>query len=483
MKASVVTDEEIINHLLEGELMGASAGELRERMLQDAQFRRTYLSYARTDHLLHEYHESTGGQIDSAIGGRKEQRTSVWAIAAAIALCVGLVVLITRGGDPELGSVAFGPESVGKLEHADGRVGGEVLLQGTWVELDRGTLSVKLKSGVEGLFEAPAEFEMVSDNRLRLKRGKAWFSVPKGAEGFVCKTEGLLIEDLGTEFGVVANEGRAEMIHVYDGKVRLHSESLPGKLKEVLSGETVSWLNESWVEGGGYGDFLNRFPEPIVVFEDNFEGANGSPLLGRKPEIGGSFWNVQLGHMTLEDGALVTRGSEQGKAFASLGQPRLNEHSNILLMTIEATGPGAEGWAGVSLYTGAEERIFVGDPNGPDGDWALHPAGGAAHNACPLLEGKSVVTLRYDFRTGLAELYEGETTTGKPLASQWIAPGLAFDRLRVANGSMDDALVDAGMNLDSATREEYGHIRSKISIRRIKVTVISAENATRQPSE
>ena len=59
----------------------------------------------------------------------------------------------------------------------------------------------------------------------------------------------------------------------------------------------------------------------------------------------------------------------------------------------------------------------------------------------PPLQGKRTVSLRYDYRTGLAELFEGLHCAGQPLASEWIPAGLKFDRLRIGNGEGGDLAV------------------------------------------
>jgi hypothetical protein len=179
----------------------------------------------------------------------------------------------------------------------------------------------------------------------------------------------------------------------------------------------------------------------------------------------------------VRDGQIDTSGQLRSAAFAPLAGPRLDDLTHILLMTVEAKGPGGEGWAGVSLYTGDKERIFVGDPNGPVGDWALHPAGAQAIYGCPLLAGKSTVTLRYDYRNGHVELFEGSETTGTPLVSQWIEPGLAFDRIRIANGSMLDAILDAGGKEEDIKMYDTINVRSNITVRNIRVSVLSAADA------
>ncbi len=477
-------DEEQIQRLIDGEVSESEFAAIEQRVKTDPGFRKLYLSYAKTDHLLIEHHES-----DSAFSAKEARNGAKWfwvaGIAAAVALVIGLT--LPRGADPAdtplvgptLASLAFGPESAGQITHVDGRTGGDELKQGSVVELVRGGALIQLSSGVSGFVEAPATFEAVGENALKLVNGRAWFNVPDGAEGFICETADMVVEDLGTEFGVIAETGKPQEVFVLSGKVKLRDPVNRDEISELITGQGVSWMGDRWEPSTRQLSFSSSFPEPIVVFADDFSDPNGTLLDGKEPDIGGSAWKVQLGQLQVRDGKLDTRGELRSKAFVDLGYPHLDDHSHILLMTIEAEGPGDEGWAGVSLYTGDQERIFVGDPNGPDGDWALHPAGEVAHNACPLLAGKSLVTLRYNYRTGLAELFEGRTTTGKPLASQWIAPHLSFDRLRIANGSRNDALIDAGMELPDNGSDDSAEVRSQITVRRITVKVLNAEKTLR----
>ncbi len=474
--------EQAIQDLLDGTLGEAAFARVEERLRTDPEFRKLYLSYVKSHHLLIEKFENSDGKIIPMTVSPwfARRRRIILALVACVAVLVSVATLF-QVSRPEPGAaLVFGPESAGRTVHGNGKTGDDVMWVGSSLELARGSVSIVMPNGVKGYFEGPGKLEMESLNRLRLRQGRVWFEVPEGAEGFVCVTDSLFVEDLGTEFGVYAEPGRPEEVHVIEGQVRLHPIKRPQEERLLNRGEGSAWKDEQLEPTDGPAAFSAAFPQKITVFSDNFDDPDGTPLNGKASDIGAGPWEVSRGAMKVRNGILDTRGDVRNMAFAPLALPRLNDLTHILLMTLEAEGPGGEGWAGVSLYTGDQERIFVGDPCGDSGDWALHPVGWQAITACPLLAGKTTVTLRYNYRTGLAELFEGAQTTGTPLASQWIAPGLAFDRVRIANGSTTDAILDAGGTTAEAMLYDETNTRSNIAVRSIKVSVLSAENTIRE---
>lgn len=469
-------DETLIQNLLDGKLGVAEFNRLEQRLATDAGFRSLYLSYVKSHHLLLERFESSGSGATATPAGPivLRRRRMLLALAAVLtALATAAVLFQTTKSEPSA-KLVFGPETGARLDHPQGRTGKDRMWVGSSLELDRGSISLVMPSGVRGYIEGPGRLALESSNKLVLHSGRAWFDVPEGAEGFVCATPSLFVEDLGTQFGVIADPGQPEQVHVLKGKVRLHPLDHPSDTRQLVTGEGTEWIHNALASADGPVAFSKAFPSKVVVFSDSFRDPDGTPLQGKAPDIGTGPWMLKHGAMTVRDGHIDTRGQLRNAAFAPLAEPRLDDLTHILLMTIEAKGPGDEGWAGVSLYTGDKERIFVGDPNGPVGDWALHPAGAEAIYACPLLSGKSTVTLRYNYRNGHVELFEGGETTGTPLVSQWIAPGLAFDRIRIANGSMLDAILDAGGQEADIKMYDTINVRSNITVRNIRVTVLSA---------
>ncbi len=104
-----------------------------------------------------------------------------------------------------------------------GLIGGEY-------RLDRGLLHLRFPGNVMVYVEAPARFEIASEQRLELLGGRVSASVPPEGIGFTVETSEARIVDDGTEFSVEAESGASE-VHVFDGLVRVHSRQ--GKSAEA----------------------------------------------------------------------------------------------------------------------------------------------------------------------------------------------------------------------------------------------------------
>ncbi|MGJ8724808.1 MAG: hypothetical protein ACSHYB_09650 [Roseibacillus sp.] len=472
-------NEELLQSLFDGSCSEAEVKEAQELLRSDKKWRKIYLEYSRLHHSLCERYE--GGEEKVVVGEFSESSGWDWKrfamIAAALVLLGVLVVFLMRPDEGESTLVEYGPESRGVITHGNGSTEKETLFAGSTLKLDRGAVSLIFPTGVSALIEGPALLEMRGENALHMKKGRGFFKVPEGAEGFTCTTETLEVVDMGTEFGIVA--GREDEVHVISGKVRLRPKDGSSDFQTFDIGQSLAWRDSALALSVPPRDFASDFAGRVTIFADDFDEPDGTELDGKRPDLGDGRWKVTVGNATIENQIFDTAGAYRKAAYVSI-PPVLNELSHVLLLTIEAeTSESAmhtPGWAGVSLYTGDEERIFVGDPNGQGISWGLHPAGWQAQNACPDLSGATIVTLRYDYRTGLTELFEGESTTGEALASEWIAPYLVFDRLRIANGSQLDAALDAGLESEALDRTQKVDVRSDIAIRSLRLDVLNSES-------
>ncbi len=109
--------------------------------------------------------------------------------------------------------------------------------------LSEGFAEIAFNSGVSVLVQAPAEFELESDNRLFLSSGKVFSVVPPEAVGFTIRTTQADIVDYGTEFGVQAEESGFVDTQVFKGKVKVTSTWLKEDNKEecwLTAGRAVS---------------------------------------------------------------------------------------------------------------------------------------------------------------------------------------------------------------------------------------------------
>ncbi|MBK1826706.1 anti-sigma factor family protein [Haloferula rosea] len=475
---SLRTDEETIQAILDGKLDARRFQAFEDRLRREPELRALYRSYSRIGGLLEE--KFSQSEPNTAPLPRATRRSRIAWIGVAAAAAAVAITLPALSPEPVTGPlVEFGPESHGQLVHELAERNLSRLLPGSRIELSHGSASIQFESGGEAYFEGPGRLEYLGPDRFRLVEGRAWFD--SGSRSVACRTQHLEAESQGAEFGMLVDHAGREELHVLKGEVTMTNG--PASRQTVDAGTSALWSTEDVTLVKTSHSFATRFPSAVTVFEEDFSEPDLTPLAGKNPDHGVGSWKVEYGGPLIENGVLDTSGNVRHTAFAGISGPPLDELSHILLLTLETENPDtagfhSAGWAGVSLFTGDEERIFVGDPNGPEEGWALHPAGYSARHACPLLEGKTTVTLRYDYRSGLAQLFEGTDTSGPALASEWIAPGLQFDRVRIANGSQADAAVDAGKPASAAGDGPDVNVRGDIAIRRIKLRVLSSESAT-----
>ncbi len=466
-------DEQLIQDALDRKLDARRFAAFEDRLRREPELRRMYLSYSRMDGLLGEKF----GQSESNVTPirRRPSRWVGWgAVAACLAVLAAAVPLMLKQ-KPEC-VVEIGPESHGRVTHTKGDAGDRVLRAGSRLELDHGSALVTLPDGGRAYFEGPGSMEMIERGSFRLREGRIWFESSDERAVVSCVTDAFEVRARQAEFGVIATD--EEELHVLNGELTVDTPD--GVTTWLAAGRSARWDTDTLLTADTATAFTTGFPKTVTLFADNFDEPDLTPLSGKRPDTGSGEWSIEYGGPLIENGVLDTSGNVRHMAFAHLDVPALDDLSHVLLLTLETDDPATSrfhspGWAGVSLYTGDQERIFVGDPCGPAEGWALHPAGYSARNACPLLHGKSTVTLRYDYRTGLAQLFEGTDTRGPALASEWIEPGLQFDRIRIANGSQADAAVDAGKPASAAGDGPDVEIRGDIALRNLRLSVLSAD--------
>lgn len=477
---SLRSDEETIQAILDGKLDSREFEVFEQRLRSEPELRELYRSYSRMTHVLSEKFAHSEPVV-VPFKPRRSQSAAIIAIAACAAV-LGIASFFFLNRPEPVALVQLGPESHGRVVHLEVPADSNHLTVGSVVELDHGSASITLPSGAHAYFEGPGSLKYLGEDSFHLTEGRAWFATQSKSRHVICTTNDLRINAPECEFGIIADRGRRQELHVIRGGVQLTTTD--HSIRHVGVGESAVWANASLTEGQTATQFSTSFPKAVAIFSEDFDEPDLTPLAGKQPDIGAGPWSVTRGGPVIENGVLDTSGNLRHAAFAPLSGAPLDELSHVLLLTLITENPEtsrfhSEGWAGVSLYTGDQERIFVGDPNGPEKGWALHPVGLEARHACPLLDGKNTVTLRYDFRSGLAQLFEGTDTSGPALASEWISPGLSFDRLRIANGSQADAAVDAGKDASAAGTGKDVEIRGDIALRQIKVTVLSSDQEIR----
>jgi len=105
--------------------------------------------------------------------------------------------------------------------------------------LIEGEVTLTFQNGVAVSLESPARFSIIDPMRMQLDHGRARAIVPESGHGFVIETSTMVVEDLGTEFGVVVDDEQNQELHVFAGEVRLHEKDLPPEL--LTENSALAW--------------------------------------------------------------------------------------------------------------------------------------------------------------------------------------------------------------------------------------------------
>ncbi len=158
--------------------------------------------------------------------------------------------------------------------------------------LIEGVVEVTFVGGAEVMITAPAEFELLSEKRLLLQRGKLSARVPEPARGFTVETPSATLVDLGTEFAAdVDRDGNGE-VHVFRGEVivkpRSQRDSRPLRLVEDQATRVdAASATPSGIEVDSTR-FLRHWDEPRTSYSQLVDAQAPVTYLRMEPTIDGS---------------------------------------------------------------------------------------------------------------------------------------------------------------------------------------------------
>jgi hypothetical protein len=111
---------------------------------------------------------------------------------------------------------------------------GSTLVAGQRIELSEGLAEITFNDGATVLLEGPATFDVDASNKVALRNGRLAAVVPQQSRGFRVHTHSLDVFDVGTEFGLVAQESGAAEVHVFNGLVKADVLDADGKATRRL---------------------------------------------------------------------------------------------------------------------------------------------------------------------------------------------------------------------------------------------------------
>ena len=222
-------------------------------------------------------------------------------LAAAAAVVVGMAAFwwSQRGVEAEVVQASSGVSG-------EWVVGRKVRLE--HVTMVRGSVQLRLSSGVLLDATAPIEMKLVDAMHVRVLSGRVTADVGARGKGFVIETPQSRVVDLGTRFGVDASDAAQTDVVVFEGKVEVYE---PGKGRGPLIA--------SLVEGEGLRLAQKQTPRRIeCVFtgprsDDWTTQASGAVIADVRDnqmseENGKRFYRVAIGGMEVGADARHTRG-------------------------------------------------------------------------------------------------------------------------------------------------------------------------------
>ena len=240
--------EEQIDRSLDGQLAQEEWDALQKAILEDEDLRRLYVE----KRWLHARLIADGELLPSLVqtsmpagdgNSFRSSRPFLWLNAAAILLLLSLVAaLLFRSGE----------EAVATIVEAEGcRWEGSDLPTREGARLGTGTLAlaegmatIRFESGATVTMEAPTTLEVHSAMRCQLVEGSVVADVPESAHGFVIDTEKMKVVDLGTRFGLTANELGGSHVFVFEGEVEVQRDD-EEEAQRLLTGKSMHHGTES----------------------------------------------------------------------------------------------------------------------------------------------------------------------------------------------------------------------------------------------
>ncbi len=445
--------------LIEGDISAEEAAELLQRMKTDAKLLSLYLEKMRMESLLRDH--SWVAEIKQAKPVAAKRYIPVWkplAWAAAVAMLLACIALFWRqdkSSGPALAdastlpAVKFSAVSVfdttrpqlpedGRLQFGDG------------VIMNDGSVSIRLPSGVEAVLKSPSRFSITGANRLKLDQGAGWFRVPPAAKGFAVDLPDMEVIDLGTVFTVRVDE-LEHQVQVEQGHVEVRQRIAGIAPQRLNVGEKlVRRANETTVQvlsGPSLLDPQAMQETAEVIFQESLTAVPDQPFTERQPLKGS--WQIQEGTPLISKGRFAAKSTFthlMGR-FTRAIEPTENA---VLLLSFKSVSPTSffhsKGFAGVSLFDGDNELLFLGDKSGNSYSWEFVDYQGnysaphelrRAYNLA-IQGSEETFTLRYWQKDGKFEVFRGWGVQGMPIARGQSIPHLRFDGVRVANGRGGD---------------------------------------------
>ena len=319
--------------------------------------------------------------------------------------------------------------------------GGElpgVLGKGKTIHLERGHVGLSLQNRkVRAVIEGPASFSLTDTNSLDISQGKVHISIAPGSKPIRTTVGKYLVEDLGTVFGITADEAALEEVLVSEGSVKLSIPSDPRARSVTVpagSGVTFQSGEMELVTNPDYSSYRKEVDHTETVFEWS---TDLDPALAM-------FRSTTPGMMTRSGDSAVFYGKPEGTAWLDMPWEMPTEAGPDFVIHVDAALPSdngriADGHCGLSTFSGSKERFFLGQRDGTEDSWvfSIYEKSGRRDERriyeLNVSEPAAAFRIRYDSEQKLL-LVQARTSKGwNMVLSEAVEYEPTFDRLRVVS--------------------------------------------------
>ena len=420
-------DHHLVQQVLDGDIDREGFDDFQKRLRAEPELAELYTGYAVLDHTLSEEFESGTSTLAAAGSARGVFGIPRWLIAAAAVLAMAaagwwMAGRVAKRLPGEAAVISFSLDAVWEIDgKTKARGAATAVAKDSTLHLRQGRAVVSLKPSANAVIEGPAELRVLSQESLFMSHGRGFFDLGQIEGNLTVTTPRLSASDAGTRFGIEVPAQGPDELHVLSGMLRVVS---------LETGETTAVAGGGAVRVPGQGE-IERFP---------IDGRHFASGLGRfLPVVSGPFdktvWRVAYGQPSITGNRI---DGTNYSAFLQLPAATPTEDGGIVLVTLETGTPAegsfhSDGWAGMSFYHEKSEVIFIGDPFGTEGTWAMD-----VKQEKPLIilpdppvSGPRTVTLRYDSHSGAVSLHDGTPPLAAPFCVGEIPPGTRFDEIRL----------------------------------------------------
>ncbi|MFK5922082.1 MAG: FecR domain-containing protein [Verrucomicrobiota bacterium] len=131
-------------------------------------------------------------------------------------------------------------------------------------QLQSGAAHMRFVNGVDLIYRAPVDFEIIDPFHISLHHGSMRAIVPDSGIGFTIGAPQIDFEDLGTEFGVsVDSKTGTSELHVFEGRVDIKSSDNQTLLQAASLGQSYTMENGQVASGARLK--ADAFPTPQSI--------------------------------------------------------------------------------------------------------------------------------------------------------------------------------------------------------------------------